>query len=222
MRAKSPKTVVVRQTGKAVTYVPGSREYITSDTGAKPAFRKRILNSQAYGDAISSFVQKTCDVLPFDPNTGRVFVATRQKEPQPADWVIGGRKYAGETDEEAALRNLKRELGIKVSSMAQGRLVKIEEPYDVMWDTREHPPTENEAGESVTGAHQAPTLFALPVAEQEFNGIVALNEEYSDGRWEDGFNIIESPDGKYHPAYRDMVTDTLEQVTRLNYDLSLL
>lgn len=173
-----------------------------------------MLDPQAYGDAISSFVQKTCDVLPFDPATGRVFVATRQKEPQPADWVIGGRKYAGESDEAAALRNLKRELGGQVAVAAEGRLVKIEHPYDVIWDTREHPPTENEAGETVTGAHQAPTVFAFPVSEQEFNTLVKLNEEYSGGRWEDGFDIADSPDGQYHPAYRDIVTDALEQVTR--------
>ncbi len=66
----------------------------------------------------------------------------------------------------------------------------------------------------MTGVHQAPTLFALPAGEAEFNAIVNPNEEYSGLRWEDGFDIIESADGAYHPMFKDMVTDTLEQVTR--------
>jgi hypothetical protein len=214
MLLEKPRTVTDAQTGKTVTYTPGLREYVTSDTGETPPFRKRMLDSAAYGDAISSFVQKTCDVLVFDPDTGRVLVVTRAKEPQPGDWVIGGRKYAGESDEQAALRNLRREMGDKVADMAGGRLIKLDESYDVIWDTREHPATENEAGEQVTGAHQAPTVFALPVSPAEFDAIARPNEEYSGQRWEDGFEIIESPDGAYHPAFRDMVHDMLEQVTR--------
>ncbi len=214
MSMEKPHAITDEQTGKTVSYAPGSREYVTSDTGAAPPFRKRVLDPEAYGDAISSFVQKTCDVLAYDPATGRVLVATRAKEPQPGDWVIGGRKYAGEADEGAALRNLEREMGKKVAQMAEGQLIKIEESYDVIWDTREHPATENEAGERVTGAHQASTVFALPVAESEFDAAAVPNEEYAGMRWEDGFNIIDSPDGKYHPAFRDIVTDTLEQVTR--------
>jgi len=209
-----PKTVVDEQTGKSVTYTPGSREYVTSDTGERPPFRKRMLDSQAYGDAISSFVQKTCDILVYDPGTGRVLVVTRAKEPQPGDWVVGGRKYAGESDEHAALRNLSREMGSDVADYAEGRLEKIEESYDVIWDSREHPATENEDGELVTGAHQAPSVFVLPISESTFNAIANPNEEYSGKYWEDGFAIIESPDGKFHPAFRDIVTDALEQVTR--------
>lgn len=214
MRQEKPHTVVDEQTGKRVSYLPGSREYVTSDTGETPAFRQRMLDPEAYGDAISSFVQKTCDILVYDPATGRVLIVTRAKEPQPGDWVIGGRKYAGETDEAAALRNLRREMGEKVAEMASGRLVKMEESYDVIWDTREHPATLNEAGEQVTGAHQAPTVFALAVSEAGFDAIAEPNEEYAGKRWEDGFEIIESPDGQYHPAFRDMVADMLEQVTR--------
>ena len=208
------RTVIDEQTGKAVSFEPGSREYVTSDTGETPPFRQRMLDSEAYGDAISSFVQKTCDVLVYDPDTERVLVVTRAKEPQPGDWVIGGRKYAGETDEGAALRNLDREMGGDVAAMAEGRLVKIEESYDVIWDTREHPATLNEAGERVTGAHQAPTVFALPVSEAEFEAIAEPNEEYAGHRWEDGFGVVESPDGVFHPAFRDMVTDMFDQMTR--------
>ena len=128
--------------------------------------------------------------------------------------MVGGRKYAGETDKGAALRNLEREMGTKAAAMAVDRLVKIEESYDVIWDTREHPATLNETGEQVTGAHQAPTVFAWAVSEAKFNTIAQANDEYSSWRWEDGFEIIESPDGQYHPAFRDMVEDMLEQVTR--------
>jgi 8-oxo-dGTP pyrophosphatase MutT (NUDIX family) len=214
MSIERPKTVVDEQTSKTVVSAPGSREYVTSDTGKVPPFRKFVLSPEAYGDAVSSFVQKTCDVLAYDPATGRVLVATRAKEPQAGDWVIGGRKRAGESDPQTALRNLEHELGSRVAALAEGRLEKIEESYDVIWDSREQPPTVNEADESVTGVHQAPTVFALPVAEAEFNAMVEPNEEYSGLRWEDGFDIIESPDGAYHPAFRDMVTDMLEQVTR--------
>ncbi|HEX5744507.1 MAG TPA: NUDIX domain-containing protein [Candidatus Saccharimonadales bacterium] len=214
MGMEKPHTIVDEQTGKRVSYTSGSREYVTSDTGETPPFRKFVLDPEAYGDAISSFVQKTCDVLAYDPDTGRVLVATRAKEPQRGDWVVGGRKYAGESDHGAALRNLKREMGARIAAMAEGRLTKIEEPYDVIWDSREHPATLNEAGEQVTGTHQAPTVFALPVSEAGFMAAAEPNEEYSGLRWEDGFDIMDSPDGVYHPAFRDMVADMLEQVTR--------
>jgi hypothetical protein len=217
MRESNPKTVVDKQTRKAVTYTPGSREYVTSDTGERPPFREHILDSQAYGDAISSFVQKTCDVLFYDPASGRVAVATRIKEPQRGDWVIGGRKFSGESDHETVIRKLKDEMGADVARAAEAHpesWEKIEESYGVVWDSREHPATMNESGERVTGAHQDSNLYAIPVAEATFNAIVRPNKEYSGVRWEDGFDIIESPDGTYHPAFRDMVADTLEQVTR--------
>lgn len=213
MSAPVGEVVKVEQTGKTAT-VRGSREYVTSNTGEVPAFSKYILDDAVYGEAISSLVQKTCDVLPYDPDSGRVLVATRQKEPHSGDWMIGGRKRAGESDIVAVTRNIKRELGDQVAEMADGRLEKIDKSYDVIWDSREQPSTVNEDGEPVTSTHQAPTIFALPISESEFNSAAAPNEEYSGLRWEDAFDVIDSPEGEYHPAFRDMVADTLEQVTR--------
>lgn len=207
--------VMDEQTGKMVDYVPGSREYTTSSTGETPAF-KQFIDDGAYGEAQSRLVVKTCDVLVYDPATARVLVASRQHNPHPGDWIAGGAQQAGVFEEPSVLNSIRHELGRRVADFARGRLIRIQppEPYNVIWDSREQQAGTNEAGEPVTGVHHSPTVFALPADETGFNAIVEPNEEYSRLHWEDAFDVIDSPDGRYHPAFRDMVFDLFDQVTR--------
>ncbi len=207
------------QTGKTVDYAPTQvagtvltvREYVTSKDGTRPSFQ-RFISTEAYSETLSSIVAKTCDVIIYDPDTGRILVGRRDREPHPGDWVIGGRKYAGDTDVETATHNIGRELGDQIAALAKDRLQPVGTQYDVIWDTREQPASWNEKGELVTGVHQAVTLFAMPVSEPEFNSRVEPNDEYNDLRWEDPFSILEAPEGEYHPAYRDMVYDVMDRV----------
>jgi hypothetical protein len=219
MSMSSPRVTFHEQTGKLVTSDPAEtggavntvREYVTSQDGKRPPFQRRVSDA-AYSETISSIVVKTCDAIIYDPDTGRIMIGARDREPHSGDWVIGGRKYAGDTDKETAVHNIERELGSDIAVLAKERLQPVGTQYDVIWDSREQPSSQNEEGELVTGVHQSVTLFALPVSEVEFNALATHNEEYSGLRWEDPFDILEAPEGKYHPAYRDMVYDTLERV----------
>jgi hypothetical protein len=211
--------VLVEQTGKIVDFAPvpdstdmdTTREYMTSRDGRRPA-STRFIEDEAYKQALSGLVIKCVDIVIYDPATGRVLVGERDQEPQRGDWVIGGRMRAGETAHEAAIRNLRRELGDRVANEASERLEPIGTEYDMVWDTREQDPTLNEDGETVTIAHMSSSPMALPMSEAEFNSIAKPNEEYAGLRWEDGFELYEAPAGTYHPAHQAMVFDTLERV----------
>lgn len=217
MSSEQLQTTVDAQTGKTVVYSPaesGERMYVTSDTGERPPF-KRFISDSAYAEAQSRTVMKTCDVLVYDPGTARVLVATRANEPHRGDWVVGGLQQAGESDKQSVLANIERELGKRVAAFAQNdHLQRINQPYNLIWDSREQASSLNEENESVTGVHHSPTIFGLAIAEDEFNAWANPNEEFVGMRWEYGFDIIEAPDGQYHPAFQDMVFATLEQITR--------
>lgn len=213
--------VLHQQTGKIVEFSPEnrnafdtSREYVTSSDGKHPAFTK-FMDDGAYEQAVSTLAIACVDIVIYDPASGRVVVGTRDQEPQKGDWVIGGRMRAGESEHQAAVRNLERELGSQVARLADEHLLPIGTHYSMVWDTREQDGTVNEAGETVTGCHMFSCPMALPVAEAKFDSIARPNKEYSALRWEDGFELYEAPAGEYHPAHQDMVFDTLERVATM-------
>jgi len=199
------------QTSKVVVSLPHNshdtnREYITSDTGAKPPFL-RYISDEAYSEALSGAVIKCVDIMVYDPNTGRMLIGTRDQQPHAGDWVIGGRKRAGESDREAAVNNLRRELKLDVDEKS---LIPVGTQYDMIWDTREQSSVLNEQGHVVQGCHMTSTLLALPFEEAD----MGFNEEYSGLRWVSPEEIIDSEPGAYHPTLVDMVTDTYERITR--------
>jgi|GEM_PF-3854463 len=162
-----------------------------------------------YSEAASGLDFKCIDLLVVDPNTGELLIGQRDQEPQPGDWIIGGRKQAGTTDFESAQKNAKRELGV---DLQQSDVLPLGMSYDMMWDTREQMPTTNEKGQKVTSCHEVSVPFVVPVDK----GVLEAkhNEEYSHLRWVKLEDIIDAEPGTYHPTLVDMAYDTLERITR--------
>lgn len=162
-----------------------------------------------YSEAASGLDFKCIDLLVVDPSTGELLIGQRDQEPQPGDWIIGGRKQAGTTDFESAQKNIKRELDI---DLRPSDVFPLGMSYDMMWDTREQMPTTNEKGQKVTGCHEISVPFVVPVDKEALEA--QHNEEYSHLRWVKLEDIIDAKPGTYHPTLVDMAYDTLERLTR--------
>lgn len=186
-----------------------SREYLTtSDPESNVPHFTKFVEDGAYAEALSGKVIQCVDIMVFDPNTHRVLIGTRDQEPQAGDWVIGGGMRAGETVAQAAERNMRRELKIDIDK-TQLREVGN---YKFIWDSRANPSTINEAGQEVVSCHTSSTLESYPVDESSID-LSKFNEEYAEVKWVDLSNIVDAPEGIYHPCLVDMATDLMDQIT---------
>lgn len=201
------REVYVDQTDKYVSEV-GEREYKTvGHPGEELAFT-RFAPDEAYAEALSSKVIQCVDIIIVDTAKNKVLIGTRQQEPHAGDWVIGGAMRAGQSTTEAAILNMKRELGVEIN---QERLKHVGD-YKYIWDTRAQPETLNEEEEVVTGCHMSATLLMYPVESGELSS--NFNEEYDQLRWMSPFEIVDAEPGTYHPALVQMSYDMLEVITR--------
>lgn len=205
----------VNQT-KKYAYRVGKRDYVTTaNPGEDPLFKK-FLGEDVYKEALSSLAIECVDLLVYNPQNESFLIGSRQQEPQAGDWVIGGRMRAGESVEQAAARNAKRELGFAINP----RKLRTINHYNIVWDTREQPPVavmDDETnprriiGQS-TGAHNTSTLELYTLSPSEAEQL-DHNEEYSSLRWIKPEEILDAPEGDYHPCLVDMVRDGFDTVT---------
>src|SRR6266536_3496052 len=184
--------IYLKETHKYVTALPRSsrtttRSYITSATGSTPHYES-FISDDAYAEALSGLVMKCVDIIVIDPATTSVLLGTRQQEPQPGLWVIGGRKRAGETHIEAAQKNIKRELGIQVNA---DDLIEVGIEYDTMFDTRALPPTKDHIGQLVAGCHTNSSTFVIALDVSLVQSI-RHNDEYAGLHWISLKQIIEA------------------------------
>lgn len=205
------KQVANPETYKVVRFEGASRTYITTTDGNRPPFTK-FIDEEAYSEALSGLVVKSVDIVIFDPSTGRVLVTDRNQLPHDGAWVPGGRKRAGETDLETACVNLKRELGLDID---EGAFIPMKKNYELIWDTREQPPTVNENGQRVTGCHMSSSPVMLPIDENSLD--VRHNEEFNGYSWINFEEFLEAPEEIYHPALVQMVTDAFDLYTLPDY-----
>lgn len=201
------RSVFVDQTKKYVEQ-PSPREYITtSREGDRPAFL-RFVGDEAYAEALSGKVIQCIDIAVVDLETERILLGSRDQEPHSGDWVIGGAMRAGESAAEAAQRHMGRELKMQTDSSD----FKEVGNYKFVWDSRAQEPIANEKGEPVTSCHTSSTLELYPVSEQEVD-LTTFNDEYTELGWVPLIDILNAPEGTYHPCLVDMVQDTVENMS---------
>ncbi|MBI1984977.1 MAG: NUDIX domain-containing protein [Candidatus Wildermuthbacteria bacterium] len=113
-------------------------------------------------------------------------------------WCIGGRKNPGESHEEGAARNVKRELGITIDPLR----FKFLGSYSLVWAKRRHGPQEH-------GVHDDSNVSVVFLTDGE-KGRITPNKEYSEVRW---FSIQEilGQSSEFHPAIVKMCQDFLEK-----------
>lgn len=193
--------VFVAQTGKYVRWI-GTREYSTNASPETAVPFRRFASDEAYAEALSTKVIQCVDLMVHDRERDTVLIGTRQQEPHAGDWVIGGGMRAGEAVADAAHRNMLRELHMHIDD---NKLTPVGN-YKFIWDTRAQSITHNEAGEEVRGCHMSSTLVEYPLHEEDVD-LERFNEEYSHVAWVPTQDILDAPEGRYHPCLVDMVTD---------------
>ena len=153
----------------------------------------QFLPDDEYGRALDSLVKACSDVLIVADGGMRVFLGQRCVEPQPDWWYIGGRVKPGDTPQEGAARNVKRELGLDVAPCRFSVLAN----YSFVWRTRMQAPAHH-------GTADISTIHSLELTPAEAATIALDPKEYSDARW---FLVQEVLDGDFHPALHQALRD---------------
>mmetsp|Transcript_168385 Transcript_168385/g.540981 ORF Transcript_168385/g.540981 Transcript_168385/m.540981 type:complete len:252 (+) Transcript_168385:42-797(+) len=153
----------------------------------------KFLEDAEYGRALDALVKAVSDVLVVSPDDSQVFLGRRKVEPQPDWWYIGGRAKPGETPEQAAVRNIRRELGLELPI----ERFEVIANYSFVWHTRAQAPVDN-------GTADISTVHSLVLRPEEV-GVVKLDEkEYLDAKW---FAAEEVLSGEFHPALKQAIRD---------------
>jgi ADP-ribose pyrophosphatase YjhB (NUDIX family) len=211
LKTPTPEKTYLAQTDKYITRIGGAngREYLTKtgDDSTIPHFTK-FVEDGAYAEALSGKVIQCVDIMVFDPDAGQVLLGRRDQEPHSGDWIIGGAMRAGETSAETATRHMRRELHTDIDPT---RLSEVGN-YKFIWDSRAQGPTKNEAGDDVVSCHMSSTLESYPVDKDSVD-LEQFNEEYAEIKWVDIIDVVDAPEGTYHPCLVDMVNDLLDKQT---------
>jgi len=73
------------------------------------------LSDEEYGKCMAAFPRVCSDIIAVEPESKRFYLVKRIHHSAIGRWCIGGAQRRGETPEEAAIINLKRETGIQLT-----------------------------------------------------------------------------------------------------------
>jgi ADP-ribose pyrophosphatase YjhB (NUDIX family) len=137
-------------------------------------FRSHIdrLGDREYSRVLNSIVITCVDVILLNTK-GEMLLGKRSYHPAKTWWIAGGRMRPGESFEEAAVRNIKRELGLIIAPERFSYLGT----YSFVWAIRRQPPVEN-------GSHCVSITMTLKVTDEEA-ALIKPSEEYTETRWWD-------------------------------------
>lgn len=147
-----------------------------------------------YSKALDSLVITCVDVVAV--HKGEILLGKRAIEPNPDWWVAGGRMMPGESFEEAAARNVKRELGLDVEPY----LFEYLNTHSVVWPTRAQPPQDH-------GCHEVIITMVLPLTNEEVDNIKP-NQEYERLWWLPVKKVV-SNHSQFHPALVQHARDVI-------------
>ena len=151
------------------------------------------LSEEEYSRALSCFTPACTDVVPIDVDRKNIYLANRISKPMTGWWWIGGRMCAGETKEEAAMRNFERETGLNLSS-DRLRLVAV---FDYFWKDRQQVPQE-------VGCHMLAYTFVVELTAEELAAIGLEKSEYEASAGLTAFNREQLIKEKVFPAILDL------------------
>jgi len=154
----------------------------------------RRLNDREYAEVLDNIVIATTDFVVINPK-GEMLLGKRSYYPAKGWWIIGGRLMPGESPQEAAARDIKRELKLIISPKRFSYLGT----YSMAWIKRRQAPEKN-------GTHSMSTIMALFISNKEVADI-KLNEEHKEMKWRRP-ELVEK-DAKLVPALRQCAKDIL-------------
>ena len=155
-----------------------------------PAVR---LSDDEYEKVLRCLVLACTDIVIIDRDKQIFYLANRISKPMTGWWWIGGRMGAGETKEEAAMRNFKRETGLNLSS-DRLRLVAV---FDYFWKDRQQVPQE-------VGCHMLAYTFVVELTAEELAAIGLEKSEYEASAGLTAFNREQLIKEKVFPAILDL------------------
>jgi 8-oxo-dGTP diphosphatase len=138
------------------------------EKGYKP--HARWVDDKTYADALDNFVLSCVDIILLNTK-GEMLLGKRSYYPAKGWWIVGGRMTPGKSFGQAAARNIKRELGLRISPQR----FSILGPYSFAWAIRRQPPAEN-------GCHMQSTTMILNITDPEI-ALIKPNNEYEEIRW---------------------------------------
>ncbi len=153
------------------------------------------MGDREYAKVLDSIVKATTDVVIINPK-GEMLLGKRSYYPAKGWWIIGGRMVPGEKVQEAAARNIKRELKLIISPKRFSYLGT----YSLVWPKRRQIPEEN-------GTHDMLIMMALFIGHREAAAI-KLNEEHEGIKWQK--LELTAKDAKLFPALRQCARDTID------------
>ncbi|MEW6408116.1 MAG: NUDIX domain-containing protein [Patescibacteria group bacterium] len=121
------------------------------------------LKNKTYSKAMDSMIIVCSDIMIFNRNEKSIYLAKRRVEPMKGWWEIGGRRFAGETALEAAVRNFFRETTLKINR-SQFKFITI---IENIWQNRKEKPQK-------IGKHDLIFIYAVSLNKKEIE-IVSKN-----------------------------------------------
>ena len=160
------------------------------------------LPDSVYSQALDALVIACADVAPV--YRGRMLIGRRTWPPQADWWIFGGRMQRGDLYQQAAARNIRRELFRGAQVTLESDRFRIIGVYNLIWDQRAQEPSD-------AGCQHLSVTMMLRLTRQEAISITP-NEEYSEVRWIAPGAIITDADA-YHPCLVQMARDVGRTLT---------
>jgi isopentenyldiphosphate isomerase len=164
---------------------------------------KTFLGDDEYGRALDCFVKGCADLLLTD-DRGMMLMGKRKVHPQPDWWVLGGRMKAGDTVEEAAGRNCRRETGIDIAPERWSFVCC----QTMLWQFRKQAPEGN-------GTADFGVIMTARITAEERASMNMCSEEYESFGWFVPEDLIK-PDAqlKLHPVLFRGVKELVAKKTK--------
>ncbi|CAE7507243.1 NUDT12 [Symbiodinium natans] len=152
-----------------------------------------FLEDAEYGRALDALVKAVSDILVTSPDGARVFLGKRKVHPQPDWWVIGGRAKPGESPQEAARRNIRRELGLDIPPSR----FEVIGSYSLTWAVRAQAPADH-------GTADISTMHRMVLHAAEESRLKIDEKEYADIGWHTKEEVLA---GDFHPVLKQAIRD---------------
>jgi len=170
----------------------GMPHYVTGTYTRNSTF----LNDEEYSRALDCFVKGCADIFLTD-SKGNAMLGKRKVEPQPDWWFLGGRMKAGDTIEEAAARNCKRETKLDIDPSRWSFVCA----QTMLWQFRKQEPCGN-------GTADINVIMTAEITDEEKASMVMCNQEYETWGWFQPEELLsEGSEIKLHPVLRRGLTE---------------
>lgn len=138
---------------------------------------KVFLSDEEYSKALSALILVCVDVLFYNSANKTVFLARRKAKPMDGLWLIGGRRWVGETPTDAIVRKCKSEVGLTLSPERFHYLTTVE----YIWKERQQEPQD-------IGTHGIAYTFGIELSPEELESAA---KKLDPNEYETGFGLKE-------------------------------